>query len=259
MPILERIFIYPIKSLDGLELSSATVVYGGALQYDREFALVDAEHRFVNAKRFPAIHHIRATFELEHEVVTLSAPRVGTHRFHLRHEPVRLQEYFSDYFGFRVFLAHNAQHGFPDDQDAPGATVVAHASLQQVAQWFADLSTEEVMRRFRVNLILGEADAFWEDRLYGADGESVQFQIGSAIYEGVKPCARCVVPTRNSLSGDVYRSFQKIFSERRRQTLPMWAEPSRFSHFYRLGVNTRAAASEVGKVLRLGDAVKILS
>jgi hypothetical protein len=26
-----------------------------------------------------------------------------------------------------------------------------------------------------------------------------------------------------------------------------------------LGVNTRAAASEVGKVLRLGDAVKILS
>jgi uncharacterized protein YcbX len=109
---LERIFIYPIKSLDGLALSSATVVYGGALQHDREFALVDAEHRFVNAKRFPAIHHIRATFELEQGVVTLSAPRVGTQRFHLRHEPARLQEYFSDYFGFRVFLVHDAQRGF---------------------------------------------------------------------------------------------------------------------------------------------------
>jgi len=259
MPILERIFIYPIKSLDGLALSSATVVYGGALQHDREFALVDAEHRFINAKRFPAIHLIRATFELEQGVVTLSAPRVGTQRFHLRHEPARLQEYFSDYLGFRVFLVHDAQQGFPDDQDAPGATVVAHASLQQVAQWFAGLSTEALMRRFRVNLILGEADAFWEDRLYGADGESVQFQIGSVMFEGVKPCARCVVPTRDALSGDVYPSFQKIFSERRRQTLPMWAEPSHFTHFYRLSVNTRAAQSEVGKVLRLGDAVKIVS
>jgi hypothetical protein len=259
MPILERIFIYPIKSLDGLALSSAIVAHGGALQHDREFALVDAERRFVNAKRFPAIHHIRATFELEHAVVTLSAPRVGTQRFHLTHEQARLEEYFSDYFGFRAFLVRNAQHGFPDDQDAPGATVVAYASLQQVSQWFADLDTEEVMRRFRVNLILGEADAFWEDRLYGAMGESARFQIGSAVFEGVKPCARCVVPTRNTLSGEVYQRFQKIFSEQRRQTLPMWAEPSHFTHFYRLSVNTTAAVSEVGKVLRLGDTVKMLS
>lgn len=259
MPVLERILIYPIKSLDGVWRASAQLASGGALRHDREFALIDAQNRFVNGKCFPKIHRLRATFDLDAFTATLSSAPGDAARFHLLDDKARLEEYFSDYFGFRVFLARNATQGFPDDQDASGATVVTLATMRQIAQWFPHLDAEELIRRFRVNLILGEAEAFWEDRLFGADGESVRFQVGEARFEGIKPCARCVVPTRDSRTGESEARFQKMFSDKRRDALPIWAEPSRFDHFYRLSVNTYAPDSEIGKTVRLGDAVKILA
>ncbi len=52
MPYLAKILLYPIKSLDGVEVEKATILSSGALQYDREFAFVDAQNRFVKLK-FP--------------------------------------------------------------------------------------------------------------------------------------------------------------------------------------------------------------
>ncbi len=258
MPILEHIVIYPIKSLDGVWCTSAQVASGGALQHDREFALVDAEYRFVNAKRFPQIHRLRASYDLKHFIVTLGSAKNQTEQFHLLHDKARLEEYFSEYFGFRVFLVRNAAHGFPDDQEASGPTLVALATMQRLAEWFPHLDTEELLRRFRVNLIVGKTEAFWEDRLFGEDTESVRFQVGGAVFEGIKPCARCVVPARNARTGEQDMNFQKIFLAKRRETLPHWTAVSRFDHFYRLSVNTYAAASEIGKMIQCGDSVKIL-
>ena len=64
-PILSRITIYPIKSLDGVELKSARVLEEGALANDRRFALVDSQGRYVNGKRTAAVNHVRAQFDLE--------------------------------------------------------------------------------------------------------------------------------------------------------------------------------------------------
>ena len=48
--------------------------------------------------------------------------------------------------------------------------------------------------------------------------------------------------------------FQKRFSELRRAHYPSWAcEPDRIKHFYHLGINTRVAPTEYGKLLRVGD------
>ena len=49
MPTLERITVYPIKSLDGVVLESCRVLAGGALEHDRRYALVDAEGVFAYA------------------------------------------------------------------------------------------------------------------------------------------------------------------------------------------------------------------
>ena len=72
--------------------------------------------------------------------------------------------------------------------------------------------------------------------------------------EAVNPCARCAVPGRDSRTGLVENSeFAKVFAEKRRKSLPEWAEPARFDHFYRLAVNTRIPPSEDGKKIAVGD------
>ena len=113
-------------------------------------------------------------------------------------------------------------------------------------------------RRLRANIEIEGVPAFWEDQLFAEQQtEFVQFQVGAVLFEGINPCQRCVVPTRDSLIGKVYPEFQKIFLKKRKETLPEWAPLSRFDHFFRLSVNTRIPESEAGKILQVGDEVKI--
>ena len=60
------------------------------------------------------------------------------------------------------------------------------------------------------------------------------------VLEGINPCQRCIVPTRDSRTGEPSPDFAQIFRARRAETLPPWANRARFNHFYRLAVNTRA-------------------
>lgn len=64
MPTLDRITVYPVKSLDGVEVSEARLLFGGGLEHDRRWQLVDMEGRVVNAKRTPLVHAIRAEFAI---------------------------------------------------------------------------------------------------------------------------------------------------------------------------------------------------
>ena len=82
------------------------------------------------------------------------------------------------------------------------------------------------------------------------------FRVGDVQMEGINPCQRCVVPTRDPETGEVDDRFQKIFIQKRQATLPEWVERSRFNHFYRLAVNTRIPTSEAGKLLALGAEFK---
>jgi uncharacterized protein YcbX len=65
------------------------------------------------------------------------------------------------------------------------------------------------------------------------------------------------VPPRDPDTGEILVGFQKRFSDRRRETLPAWAEPSRFDHFYRFTVNT-VAPGQGGQALRVGDPVRLV-
>ena len=57
---LGRITLYPIKSLDGVDVERAILLPGGGLRHDREFALRTDNGRFMNAKRSAKVHRIRA-------------------------------------------------------------------------------------------------------------------------------------------------------------------------------------------------------
>ena len=257
MAFLAGITIYPIKSLDGMVVTQATVLKSGALQYDREFAIFDQQGRFVNGKRNAKVHLLRSSFELNARTVSLQVQ--GTEQkqvFHLDQERAELEAWLSNYFGFDVQLRQNLLTGFPDDTNAPGPTVISTGTIEEVASWFPGVSVDEMRVRLRANLEINGVPPFWEDQLFTEAGHGVQFQIGGVLFEGINPCQRCVVPTRNSKTAEVTANFQKIFVAKRKETLPAWANVNSFNHFFRLSVNTKVP-SEAG-VLRLGYTVNII-
>lgn len=256
---LARILIYPIKSLDAAQVGQADVLPGGALRHDRRYALVDAEGSFINGKRTPLVHRLRASFDLLRGLLELSA---GERRavFDLDRERASLEAFLTSYFDQPVRVIENIEAGFPDDLESPGPTVVSTATLRAVAGWFA-LGEEEVRRRFRANLEIEAAGGddlppFWEDRLSGPAGQPIGFRIGDVVFAGTNPCQRCVVPTRDPVTGEPWPRFAKMFAGQREAALPAWAQRSRFDHYYRLAVNTRLAGA--GGTIRVGDAVEVL-
>lgn len=258
MPYLNQIFIFPIKSLDGVAVDRATVLESGALQHDREYAIVDQQGKFVNGKRTAAVHLLRSQFDLAAQTVTLHIEgKSESAQFQLADDRAALETWLSDYFGFAVTLIRNSEMGFPDDTLSPGPTVISTATLAAVAAWFPGVSLEALRRRFRTNLELADAEAFWEDRLYGDADRTQRFQIGTVQLEGVNPCQRCIVPVRDAITGEAYPNFQKMFLAQRQATLPIWTARSRFNHFYRLAVNTRLSPTRKGRSVCLGDAVQI--
>lgn len=266
MPRLDRITIYPVKSFDGCELPASGFVEGGGLRDDRRFALFDDRGQIVNAKRFPEIQRLRCLFDLTQRRVDLTLPDRPRESFDLAAGDVRLQDRLSEYFGRRVELRENVDTGFPDDLNAAGPTVISVATLRRVSEWFG-LDPAETRRRFRANLEIdelepGDCPAFWEDRLFADDAapdarDVVVFQIGDATLHGVNPCARCAVPTRDSLSTEVTPRFAVEFGNRRRDALPAWAPATAFDHFYRLAVNTRFGSAQGARTVRVGDVVRI--
>jgi uncharacterized protein YcbX len=181
MPTLDRITIYPVKSLDGLDVAVARVLPSGGLENDRRWQLTDLEGRVLNAKRLPLLHAIRADFELSagnvvHLAIDPAAVEaraisgierlasVTPESFPLLPGPDGPCGWLAEAFGQPVLLVERAEGGFPDDRDAPGPTLISTASLAAVAGWFR-LDLDECRRRFRANLEIGGCDPFWEDTL----------------------------------------------------------------------------------------------
>jgi hypothetical protein len=255
---LARITVYPIKSLDGVEMSEANVLPCGALADDRRFAIVDQNGRVINGKRTPDVHRIRTETDLDFMQVQLrTLSEESSQKFSLTRDRQRLNDWFSEALGMACQVIENTVGGFPDDTEAPGPTVISTATLREVASWFPNLSLDEARRRFRANLEIDGVEPFWEDRLVGSAGTEVPFHIGRFGWLGVRPCQRCVVPARSSRRGQVTTWFQTTFVTSREHTLPSWAPADRFDHFYRLAVNTRLAPNQPSGRLFVGDPVRL--
>jgi MOSC domain-containing protein len=252
---LSRIEIFPIKSLDGLCLDACAIDGGGILENDRVYAIFDADGLVVNGKRTPRVHALRCAYSSSGSEVTVWEDGQGSRTCFNLMERGPLERWLTDFFGFAVHLRYEPRRGFPDDPEAYGPTVVGEASLRAVQTWYPEVPLASIRRRFRTNLELAGGEAFWEDALFSGPDERKPFRVGAVGFLGHNPCQRCVVPTRDPETGQVIQGFQKSFARRREQHLPPWADRRRFNHFYRFAVNTSIPAAEVGKRLRVGDAL----
>jgi uncharacterized protein YcbX len=246
MPHVTRIQIHPIKGFDPVCVSHATVLASGALAFDRRWAFFDARNRPVNGKNYPAIHAVRAHFDL-----TALEGTIEGRTWSLAHQAASIAAAMSERFGHRLELREDTHEGFPDDTDSPGPTFVTEASLARVAAWFG-LSVGQTRRRFRANIEADDAEPFWEDRLYGR-----AFTIGDVSVDAINPCARCIVPSRDAETGEPTPGFQKRFMQMREAERPPTPRPELFDHHYRFTVNTRIAGTQAGRIIREGDRVRV--
>ena len=257
---LSRIRVYPIKSLDGQDIDAIRVNGSAGLAYDRQYRFISDDGRVVNSKRCgDRLIPIRSRFDFESGEVSLQVEGSSV-QSRLPEQVRQIEDWMQGQLGFEVHAERDVERGFPDDEDASGPTIISEATLDAVASWFRPKRVEEIRRRFRANLEIAGVPAFWEDQLYGAEGETRLFQVGAVQLEAVNPCARCAVPSMDSHSGETLDGdFAKLFARRRAESLPAEVERGRFDHFYRLAVNTRIPASQDGRTLSVGDLVTVLS
>jgi uncharacterized protein YcbX len=234
--------LHPIKGLDPVRVEQARVLATGALEFDRRWALTDSRGRFVNGKNYAGTHAIRATYDLTKLEVALDG-----RAFSLVRDTTLIAQWLSDHLGDTMQFQEDDEAGFPDDTDSPGPTFVSSGSITQVADWFS-FSLDQTRRRFRTNIEFESTEPFWEDRLYGSS-----FQVGNVTVGAVNPCQRCIVPSRDALTGTQDPGFQKRFAELRRANMPVFAKTTQFNHHYRFAVNTRIDAAEAGKTICIGD------
>lgn len=303
MPVLDRITVYPIKSLDGVVVDEGFVLPGAGLEHDRRWQLTDMEGRVVNAKRTPLVHAIRARYQItglcgdaqgmalpdSPNSVVLAVDRTavaagaipGSERLaSLQPDAFPLVPgangpcpWLSEALGRDVLLVERRDGGFPDDRDASGPTLIATATLMEVATWFG-LDLDECRRRFRVNLEIGGCESFWEDALaspmqeelvqsaasttdlpadpYAAlpPPEPQEIRIGQVRLKATNVCRRCVVPTRDSRTGIVSEHFRDAFEARRSRSIRPDVDATSWNHWYRLAINTVALHHGV---IHLGD------
>jgi len=240
-------------------VNQARIVEKGALEHDREFALFDEEGKYVNAKRTGRFSYLSSAIDWKDGTVTLrNRENNDTVTFHLHQERSELEKWLSAFFQLSVTLKQDSSGGYPDDKKATGPTVIGASTLEEVAAWYPGSTPHEMWTRFRANLEVSDAPAFWEDRLYREADAYVPFRIGNVILHGTNPCQRCVVPTRDMETGEPWTAFSQIFRTKREELLPDWAEKSRFTHYYRLAVNTQAPDTEIGKIIRVGDLIELI-
>src|SRR5258708_5283823 len=105
-PHLVNIRLHPIKSLDPVSVPEARISPSGGLALARAWALYSVDGKWVNGKRTPAIHLIRAAYSPDLREVTLSVPRdrreIPTRTFAFPDAHEDAAEWFSVFFDQQI-------------------------------------------------------------------------------------------------------------------------------------------------------------
>jgi len=224
---LSGLFIYPVKSLRGLAVTSAEVD-GLGLVGDRRFLVVDENNRFLTQRSHARMALIDTA--LDPQNLTLSAAgagKVSVARAPDPHAELRAvsvwksegllaedcgdaaAKWLGDFLGAKVRLVRAGKKFLRPILKAhvagPGENVTfadAYPFLAIGEATLADLNDRLVaqgedalpMNRFRPNLVISGSAAFAED-------EWPRFRVGQIVFRAGGPCARCIVTTTDQATG----------------------------------------------------------
>lgn len=250
-PRVARLTVYPIKSLDGVDVDAAAITDGGVLADDRALALVDADGNPLTAKRDPRLHEIAASFDLDERTLTATTPGGERASFDLDDGRDAAAAWFSTVLDHDLTL----ESGEFVDRGGIGPSVLSTATVRTVASWFEWLSPDDVRRRLRANVEVDGVPAFWEDRLVGEEAPTAA--VGGVRVEGVTPCGRCAVPEHDPDTGERTAAFRDRLTRRRRETFPEWADEDAFDHYYSVMTIARIPEADRGGTVAVGDPIEL--
>ncbi len=214
---LTRLFIYPIKSVRGIEVTQAQVLERG-LEHDRRFMLVDQGGNLATARRHPKM--LTVSTALTHDTLTISAP--GMPDLHVPLAPkgeerqVRVwfdwmpglvvgegsSDWFSEFLGAALSLVWMPDHSERRMNPAFGPAHLSFADgnpLHLVSE--SSLSDLELrvgavldVERFRPNLVVRGSAPYAEDRW-------AHVRFGTLEFRPHEACARCMVVNLEPMTG----------------------------------------------------------
>ncbi len=219
---VKDLIIYPIKSLGGVSVQSATCEEQG-FRYDRRMMLVDEEGNFLTQRTFPRLALLSSSFSQSGFLIThknqpelsIEVPfepvlgekigvKVWKHIFEAR-KIDSLQSWFSDYLGSKVKLVKMTAESvrYKSLTKAPSRTKLSLAdgypylviSESSLADLNERLEVPVSMDRFRPNIVLGETEeAYSEEKLD-------KISIGDLPFRMIKGCVRCNMITIDQKTG----------------------------------------------------------
>lgn len=257
-PYIKRIRIYPVKSLDPIEVQEAEIGIR-SLKNDRAFAMLAEDGRFVNGKRTGLVNTLKAEYDLEQMTIKLGKRSESSRSvFELKENNEELNAYLSDYFDMKVFLLHRTKGELMDIPGASSVTIVTEASLESLQIDLKQKSLEDLRLRFRTNIEMGGVDPYWEENLFNSPGVGMRFKLGNVDMIGISPRARCNVPPRDPHTGETDKAFVKKMILSRERNLPENSKIKMYGSAYHLTVNTYVPETEKGKKIRVGDKIEII-
>lgn len=219
---VSELYIYPVKSLGGIALPSASLGDRG-FEYDRRWMLVDKNRRFLSQREVAAMALLKVSLQEDGLLVTnITKP---TTSFLIPYQPLTAETmivsvwddscsaqcvsaaadaWFSEQLDHPCRLvympdstlrevdksyAHNEE--ITSFSDGYPLLIIGQASLDDLN---SKLASPLLMDRFRPNIVFTGGAPFQED-------DMKQFSIGDIQFSGVKPCARCVITTIDQQSG----------------------------------------------------------
>jgi uncharacterized protein YcbX len=213
---LSEIWIYPIKSLGGIPLTSARVMPKG-LQHDRRWMLVKEDLSAITQREYPMMSRFKLALETDKIVVRFNGYMLDILFSHQSYKnPMPLRIWDDTVEGFEVSDSHSQWFStmlsmpcklvyFPENNPRPvdpkytvnndhvsladgyPFLIIGQASLDDLNN---RLSTPLPMNRFRPNLVFTGGTPHQEDTWRN-------FSIGNNKFVGVKPCSRCIMTTIN--------------------------------------------------------------
>jgi uncharacterized protein len=218
MLAVSELFIYPVKSLGGIAVSSAKVTDRG-FELDRRWMLVDSDNCFLTQREFPQLallqlqlsgNELKVVHKLHsNEAVTIppepssgqtATAKVWSDSCKVQFVSTQLDEWFSTMLSLHcrlVYMPHSSRRRVDTRyahnkeitslSDGYPFLLIGQSSLDDLNN---RLTEPLPMNRFRPNIVFTGGTPFLEDSMQ-------RFNINGIDFFGVKRCGRCVITTIN--------------------------------------------------------------
>lgn len=264
MITLSKLYVHPIKSMRGLQLSQAQVLPSG-LAFDRALMVTETDGTFITARQNPQM--VTFTPALLPNGIALTGPdgesilvrwedfidlqqptEVWGNHFSAQVAPPQVNDWLSRYFKRAVqlrWLGNELSRRVKHHPEIPLTfadgypfLLINEASFQNLQQRAPNAIRIE---QFRPNIVVSGAKAFDEDSW-------LVIRIGEVIFDLVKPCSRCILTTVSTDRGRKHPAGEPL------KTLQSFRTADNGDVDFGMNMIARN-----GGIIRQGDSVEILS